>query len=110
MNRVLPWMRRLLLALGIGIAFVFVFAAWIFWLSPEARIGNRNEHNSYLVQPGMSQHEALAIMGLPHDVNRYPVGGRMQTNYTYKAHPLNGDNVHVMVGPDSLVSYVSHGE
>ncbi|MGI4821049.1 MAG: hypothetical protein ACRYFV_07540 [Janthinobacterium lividum] len=102
---VLPWMRRLLIAIGIGLALVVVFAAWMLYISPEARTGSRNRHHAHLVQLGMSQHEALAIIGPPHDVSKYPVDGRMQVNYSYKAGPLASDDIHIMVGPDSLVSY-----
>jgi hypothetical protein len=102
---VLPWMRRLLIAMGAGITLMFVCAAWVLSLSPEARTGNRNQRNARLVKLGMSQREALAIMGLPHDVSRYPVGGKMQVNYSYKAGPLASDDIHIMVGPDSLVNY-----
>jgi hypothetical protein len=102
---VLPWMRHLLITMGIGLALVVVFAAWMLYISPEARTGSRNRHHAHLVQLGMSQHGVLAIMGPPHDVSKYPVDGRMQVNYSYKAGPLASDDIHIMVGPDSLVSY-----
>jgi hypothetical protein len=102
---VLPWMRRLLIAMGIGVAFVFAFVAWVLSLSPEARIGNRNQRNVRLVTVGMSQHQVLTIMGPPHNVSTYLVGGKMQVNYSYKAGALASDDIHVLVGPDSLVSY-----
>jgi hypothetical protein len=102
---VLPWMRHLLIAMSTGITSVFVFAAWVLLLNPEARNGNRNQRNVRLVKVGMSQHEALTIMGPPHNVSRYPVDGKTQVNYSYKAGALASDDIHVMVGPDSLVSY-----
>ena len=66
-------MRRLLIAMGIGMAIVF----WVLLLSPEARIGNRNQRHVCLVQLGMSQPDALVSMGPPYDVSKYPVDGIM---------------------------------
>jgi hypothetical protein len=102
---ILPWMRWLLITIGTGMALVCILAAWVLLLSPEARTGNRNQRKARLVKIGMRQHQALAIMGPPHEVSTYLVGGKMQVNYSYQAGSLASDDIHVMVGPDSLVSY-----
>ena len=109
MNLLPVWMRRLLMALSIGLVAGLVCFAWVAWLSPTARIGQRNQRNSYRVRTGMSQRQALAIMGPAQEVKIHP-SDKQHMLYTYAAHPFASDAIYLDVGPDSLVTGINHGE
>lgn len=100
-------MRTIIVILGGVILAVVCGFCYITWLSPKAREGKRNQQNSYRVQPGMSQREALKIMG---PAKQVLFVGKQKISYRYSAHPFASDDVWITIKDDSLVTTVNHGE
>jgi hypothetical protein len=101
-----PWMRHLLLALGVIFLIGFGLFSWFAWVSPQAREGNRNLRAAHLVKPGMSVPQALTIMGPPASKRTNPVG----VFYVYTKHPFSSDDVTFWVSADSVVAGVGYGD
>jgi hypothetical protein len=100
------WLRRALTSLGAGVVAVGLLFCYGLWVSPEARLGNRNQRQARLVQPGMSVVRARQVMGPPQKWQLLATGDTM---YSYQGHPLSSDGLITMtVSPAGIVKNISH--
>ncbi|OKL40697.1 hypothetical protein A3841_12635 [Pontibacter flavimaris] len=91
-----------------------VLVFYSFWLSPEAREGNRNRRNIQQVQAGMTRNDLLRVMGPPTFV-KPPMDWREGTQregqvYLYQSPPLASDFFQFYIGADSTVRSVNYGD
>jgi len=104
-------MKRLFrLASGIVLSSAILYACVVYYsieLSPNARMGKRNERNSYSVQPGMNATQAFQIMGSRTRGNLTTNGNML---YEYPASPIASNYISIYIDKNSKVVLVGHGD
>lgn len=99
-------MRKLFFYSSFFISLLLLIGVYILTLSPRARNGFKNKQNSYKVKPGMNVTEALAIMGYKGE----KTSQKESVVYQYVPQQLASGRIAIIVGQDSLVQAVNHGD
>jgi hypothetical protein len=100
-----PFFYKILLALGGLLALGALALGYLVWFGPEARASQRNLHNSYRIQPGMSATQARRIMGPPDRHSATPEG---ELICEYNAGFADSE-IYFSLNADSNVVRVGHG-
>jgi len=101
------WLQKAIIGLLAVVAGIGFMLGYILWLSPKARLGNYNQRQAHLVQPGMPAGQAHRLMGPPQERQLLTATG--DTMYSYQAPPLSSDGMITMtVSSAGVVKTIGH--